>query len=94
MVKGINKRIVEVNMSDSEYFEKAVMFLRPDAPENGAALSDEARLSAYSIETGCMGIRRRNRSGFKKVICTLFRAAAELSMIVCAAASVMHIFAE
>lgn len=29
MVKGVNKRIVEVQETGNEYFEKAILFLRP-----------------------------------------------------------------
>lgn len=30
MVKGVNKKIIEVNNPDSIYFEKAVFYLRPE----------------------------------------------------------------
>lgn len=31
MVKGIHKKIIEINHPDSAYFEKAVFYLRPTA---------------------------------------------------------------
>ena len=40
MVKGVNKRIVEVQETGNEYFEKAILFLRPghtDLEENRLA---------------------------------------------------------
>lgn len=30
MIKGINRRIVEITSTEHEYFEKAVLYVRPD----------------------------------------------------------------
>jgi len=30
MVKGVNKRIIEVVGSDKDYFEKAILFMKPE----------------------------------------------------------------
>lgn len=30
MVKGVNKKIIEINNPDSLYFEKAVLYIRPN----------------------------------------------------------------
>lgn len=30
MVKGITKRIIEINNTDNVYFEKVILFVRPD----------------------------------------------------------------
>ena len=30
MIKGVNKRIIEIRNRDSRYFEKAVLYLKPD----------------------------------------------------------------
>lgn len=32
-MKGINKMIVEINNTDSEYFEKAILFIKPQKQE-------------------------------------------------------------
>ena len=32
MLKGVNKHVVEVVDMENEYFEKAILFLRPDRP--------------------------------------------------------------
>lgn len=32
MIKGVNKRILEIALPESEYFERAVLFIRADAP--------------------------------------------------------------
>lgn len=33
MIKGVNKRIIEINSPDSLYFEKAVFYLKPNVRE-------------------------------------------------------------
>lgn len=40
MIKGVNKRIVEINSTDSIYFEKAVFYLRPNVRELPCAVSE------------------------------------------------------
>ena len=30
MIKGVNKQIIEVNDPESKYFEKAVLYIRPE----------------------------------------------------------------
>ena len=87
MVKGVNRRIVEVVLSDSEYFEKAVMFLRPGTEDAAPGrLSDEARLSSMAIEAasrkGIVIKGRPFRAG--RVIMAIFSLAVKLSVIVCA----------
>ncbi len=53
MVKGVNRRIVEVSLPDSEIFEKAVVFLRPDStPPSGNDLGRKAGESISALESG------------------------------------------
>ncbi len=33
MIKGVNRRVIEINRPDSEYFERAVLYLRPEVNE-------------------------------------------------------------
>ena len=33
MIKGVNKKVIEINHPDSVYFERAVLYLRPDIAE-------------------------------------------------------------
>ncbi len=33
MIKGVSKKIIEVNHTDSIYFEKAIFYLRPEVRE-------------------------------------------------------------
>ena len=45
MLKGVTKRIVEIRSPNSEHFERAVLFLKPDCPypdgKEGAAIAEE-----------------------------------------------------
>lgn len=43
MVRGVNKRIVEVSETGNEYFEKAILFLRPSRPQEEGDLEGEAK---------------------------------------------------
>ncbi len=55
MVKGVNKKIIEVNNPDSIYFEKAVFYLKPEV----RTLPDEiARREIDRYITG-MGVQKR-----------------------------------
>lgn len=41
MIKGVNKRIIEINNPDSIYFEKAIFYLRPNVRELPAAVTEK-----------------------------------------------------
>ena len=44
MLKGINHSIIEVNETGSEYYERAILIIRPEyASAQRAVLEDEAR---------------------------------------------------
>lgn len=44
MIKGVNKRVVEIICTDNEYFEKAVLYVKADKPDvPSARLEAEAR---------------------------------------------------
>ncbi len=40
MIKGVNKRIIEINNPDSIYFEKAIFYLKPNVRELPAAVTE------------------------------------------------------
>ncbi|MDE6593012.1 MAG: hypothetical protein K2K57_08115 [Oscillospiraceae bacterium] len=42
MIKGVNKRIVEVRLPESAYFERALVFLRSDLPVSDSEASTAA----------------------------------------------------
>jgi len=33
MIKGVNRKVIEINRPDSAYFERAVLYLKPDVAE-------------------------------------------------------------
>lgn len=44
MIKGVNRRVVEITSTDNEYFEKAVLYVKADRSDVSAArLEEEAR---------------------------------------------------
>lgn len=44
MIKGVNKRVVEITSTDHEYFEKAVLYVKADKSNAPAEkLGEEAR---------------------------------------------------
>lgn len=94
MIKGVNKRIVEVSFPESVYFEKAVLFLRSEGiPKGDYALEEEARSQIIRLENGLTAaplsdakIKARIAAGM--IINILFR----LSVIICAAAALILLF--
>lgn len=47
MIKGVNRKVIEINRTDSDYFERAVLYLRPEvneAPLHAAQLEAQAIL--------------------------------------------------
>ncbi|MBQ7783785.1 MAG: hypothetical protein IJ368_07420 [Oscillospiraceae bacterium] len=89
MVKGVNKRIVEISFPDSPYFEKAVVFVRGGLPHGcGGDLEAEARTQLEAVE-GCMySIKssERTRRRVQSAVIKMFSLAFRLSVIICAAA--------
>ena len=44
MLKGVNKQVVEVVEVDNEFFERAILFVKPEKQQNGEeALRENAR---------------------------------------------------
>lgn len=43
MLKGVSQKVIEVVRTDNKYFEKAILFLRPSAPEE-----DKNKLKAHA----------------------------------------------
>lgn len=46
MIKGVNKRVVEITSTDNEYFEKAVLYLKTDKSDASVS-SIEAAAREY-----------------------------------------------
>ncbi len=48
MLRGVNKRIIEVNDTDSDYFEKALFFVKDDTEFDNKILENEAKRIIHS----------------------------------------------
>ena len=52
MLRGVNKQIIEINCTDNRYFEKAILFVRPEfADISEAKMRDNASEFLKLIET-------------------------------------------
>ena len=50
MLKGVNKQVVEVVEVDNEFFERAILFVKPEKQQNGEeALRENARRYVGSL---------------------------------------------
>lgn len=50
MLKGVNKRVVEVVEVDNEFFERAILFIKPEQQKNGEdTLRENARRYVGSL---------------------------------------------
>ncbi|MDE6679023.1 MAG: hypothetical protein K2K02_08280 [Ruminococcus sp.] len=66
MIKGVNRKIIEVNRTDSIYFEKAVFYLRPEVRELPMEVS-RAEAEKY-ISQIIPELRRRKKFSVKMII--------------------------
>ncbi len=60
MIKGVNKKIIEINNPESIYFEKAVFYLRPEVMELPQQVADE-EIERYISRFGISSQRRKSR---------------------------------
>ena len=89
MIKGVNKRIVEISFPDSPYFEKAVVFVRGGLPHGcGGSLEAEARTQLEAAESSMYSTKASDRTRMRllSTAIKLFGFAFRLSVIICAAA--------
>ena len=69
MIKGINHSMIELNETGNEYYERAILFVRPEyASAQRAVLEDEARkmlkrLDAPSAIRSRRGLRKKLMAG-------------------------------
>ena len=81
MIKGVNKKIIEVNDPDSLYFEKAVFYLRPhirELPEEMTREEIEGYISRIGLCPNKTGYSRKIRLAAGAAVLT---AAAVLTVI-------------
>lgn len=88
MIKGVNRRIVEVRFPESVYFEKAVVFLRTDCPTAiDPVLAREAGMKIMELEKNTPEISLGEQNRLKLFM--RLRAAGDLifktAVIICAA---------
>ncbi|WP_028516591.1 hypothetical protein [Ruminococcus flavefaciens] len=62
MIKGVNKKIIEINNPDSLYFEKAVLYLRPNVTIFPETISQK---EAQRILSSLLPHENRKRSFFR-----------------------------
>lgn len=85
MLKGVNRRIVEVKFPESAYFEKAVVFLRTDClPASGAKLCAEAKADITELEAEIARDGEHYARRLGAFAGMLFRFTARLAVIICA----------
>lgn len=88
MIKGVNKRIVEVSFPESVYFEKAVLFLRTESiGKCSSELEDEARVQIIGLENSLSPNRLsltkiKARIAAGRIVNILFK----ISVVICAGA--------
>ncbi len=80
MIKGVNKKIIEVNHTDSIYFEKAVFYLRPNVRELPAEVS-RAEAEKYVSRLG-LEYRRKKRRPQKIIIVSAVTVIAVSALII------------
>lgn len=61
MIKGVTKKIIEINNPDSIYFEKAVFYLRPNVRELPQEVS-RSEAQRYIAKLGLEYNRNRRKS--------------------------------
>jgi hypothetical protein len=78
MIKGVNKRVIEINNPESIYFERAIFYLKPGVKELPSSVAD-AELDHYlrSLGLGEISMKRR-----RKVIRYIFTILALMSFVI------------
>ena len=77
MIKGVNRKIVEIKSNDSIYFEKAVFYLRPEVRELPAEISKaeaEKYISSIVPEYGSYRKKLHKRSALFLIIALILSA--------------------
>ena len=65
MVKGVNKKIIEINNTENEFFEKIILYVSPKA---GAPNSAKVKRAASLKTKGLREILEQKRRQKKRVI--------------------------
>ncbi len=74
MIKGVNKKVIEINHPDSVYFERAVLYLRPEVAEVPMQQAEEE--TAYYFCQSAAGQNRSRLPGWLAVLLVALPSAA------------------
>ena len=89
MIKGVNKQIIEVYDTGNKYFEKAILFVKPEyMSENEQGLRKEA--NRLLLEIGDPPVRNKRNISSRKV--KKSRATAFIFIGICTAACLLLSF--
>lgn len=81
MIKGVNKRIIEINNPDSIYFEKAIFYLKPNVRELPAAVT-EKEIERFVSQIGLEYYgQKKSRRKFRILVCALFLIAVGVAAV-------------
>ena len=80
MIKGVNKKVIEINHPDSVYFERAVLYLRPDIAE---VPMHEAQAETESYLQSAPAVRSKKQ--MKNWLCFLLGALTSAAVLLLAA---------
>ncbi len=67
MIKGVNKRVIEINNPDSIYFEKAIFYLKPNVRELPAEVTNR-EVNRYVSQLGLEYCARKKSAIRGKII--------------------------
>lgn len=70
MIKGVNKKIIEINNPESIYFEKAVFYLRPEVMELPQQVAEE-EIERYISRLGISSQKRKSRNRYLIIMLSL-----------------------
>lgn len=76
MTKGINKQVIEIHDTGTQYFEKALLFVNPEYADIGEQSLREKFLTAFGDSEVPRSRKSRTRSILRVVLTVLFSAAA------------------
>lgn len=76
MLKGINSQVLEINDTGTEYFEKALLFVKPEFATLGEKDLREKFLNAFSGSTVPVSRKRRLECALRGIMLMLLSAGA------------------
>ena len=86
MVKGVNKTIIEINNTESEYFDRILLFVNARHKAGGAKLDDEAVKISQVLAGEKFRIPLRKMNAMKKRKMWIWGILVATSIALCLAA--------